>query len=113
MLTNKIESFLQRDFYKGSSQTVSFKGRDLFDIVWFIQRSAKSELPLKPDWSKLESDLKLEKGEIFQEIIDKVRRIRPQDVFLDLSAFVESQDELDGFIQNYQEIIEKKLTLLA
>jgi hypothetical protein len=53
LLTNKIEAFLQRDFYKGSSQTVPFKGRDLFDIVWFIQRSAKSDLPLKPDWSNL------------------------------------------------------------
>lgn len=61
LLTKKLEAFLQRDLYKGSSQTVSFKGRDSFDIVWFIQRSAKSDLPLKPDWSKLESDLKLEK----------------------------------------------------
>lgn len=113
LLTNKIEAFLRRDFYKGSSQTVSFKGRDLFDIVWFIQRSAKSDPSLKPDWSKLERDLKLEKSEILQEIINKVRRIRPQDVFLDLSAFVESQEELDSFIQNYQEVIEKKLRLLA
>ena len=104
---------MQRDFYKGSSQTVSFKGRDLFDIVWFIQRSAKSDLPLIPDWSKFVRDLKLEKGGILQESINKVRRIRPQDVFLDLSAFVESQEELDGFIQNYQAVIEKKLSLLA
>jgi hypothetical protein len=32
---------------------------------------------------------------------------------LDLSPFVESQTELDGFIESYRSVIEKKLPLLA
>jgi len=113
MFTNKLEAFLQSRFFKGSTQTVFFKGRDLFDIVWFLQQSVKSDLKIKPDWQRLEKDLKLKKSEILQEIITKVKRIKPQDIALDLSAFLESQAELDNFVKNYRGIVEKKLELLA
>ena len=113
MFTNKLEAFLQRNFFKGKAQTVSFKGRDLFDMVWFIQQSAKIGMQIKPDWQKLEKDLKLSKDQILEEILAKVKRIKPQDVLVDLSPFVESQTELDGFIESYRSVIEKKLPLLA
>jgi len=113
MFTNKLEAFLQRDFFKGSAQTVSFKGRDLFDIVWFLQQSAKSGMQIKPDWQKLEKDLGLSKDDILKKILNKVKQIQPKDVALDLAAFVESPTELDGFLKSYQSVIEKKLILLT
>lgn len=113
LLTNKLEAFLERNFFKGGTQTVSFKGRDLYDIVWFIQLSAKSGFQLKPDWQKLENNLGLTKSDIINEIKNKVARIRPKDVLLDLSAFVESSAILDGFIASYQTVINNKLDLLA
>ena len=67
MFGNKIEAFLEREFFKGSEQTMSFKGRDVFDIAWFIQLSAKSGFVLKPEWKNLEKDLKMKKEAIIKK----------------------------------------------
>lgn len=112
LFTNKIEAFLERIYFKGSDQQVSFKGRDLFDLVWFIQFSAKIRFELKPNWEKLESDLKLSKQQIINNIVKKVRNIDKKDVLSDLSPFIESEAELQSFIDIYSDVIIKKISLL-
>lgn len=113
LFTHKIEAFLQRSFFKGKAQNVSFKGRDLYDIVWFIQLSSRTGFQLKPDWKRIEKDLKLDADEVVEKIVQKVSMIKKKDAALDLSAFLESEQELTGFADNYKAIIENKLKLLV
>lgn len=55
MFSNKIVAFLERNFYKGKFQNVPFKGRDVFDLFWFLNLSAKSSYRLLPNIGRLKS----------------------------------------------------------
>ncbi|PIR13732.1 hypothetical protein COV49_01130 [Candidatus Falkowbacteria bacterium CG11_big_fil_rev_8_21_14_0_20_39_10] len=110
---NKIKAFLERKFFKGSEQTMSFKGRDVFDIAWFIQLSAKSGFVLKPEWNSLEKDLKMSKKEIISKVIDKVTKIKNEELILDLVPFIESEQDISKFMKSYVGIIKNKLVFIA
>jgi len=113
MFGNKIEAFLERQFFKGSEQTMSFKGRDVFDIAWFIQLSAQSGFVLKPDWKNLEKDLKLRKEVIIKKIIEKVSNIKNEELILDLVPFIESEKTIGEFISSFVGTIKNKLVFIA
>ena len=109
---NKMEAFLEREFFKGSEQTMSFKGRDVFDIAWFVQLSAKSGFALKPEWKNLEKDLKMKKEAIIKKIIKKVSKIKNEELLLDLVPFIESEKAIDEFIKSFVAIIKNKLIFI-
>lgn len=110
---NKIEAFLEREFFKGSEQTLSFKGRDVFDIAWFIQLSAKSGFVLKPEWNNLEKDLKMTKKAIIEKVIEKVSKIKNEELLLDLVPFIESEKTISEFINSFVVVIKNKLAFIA
>ena len=110
---NKIEAFLEREFFKGSEQTMSFKGRDVFDIAWFIQLSAKTGFALKPEWKNLEKDLKMTKKEIVNKVIKKVSRIKSKELVLDLLPFIESEKTVSEFINSFIDVIKNKLVFIV
>lgn len=110
---NKIEVFLEREFFKGSEQTISFKGRDVFDIAWFIQLSGKSSFVLKPEWKNLEKNLKMTKKAIIKKVIEKVSKIKNEELILDLAPFIESEETISEFINSFVEVIKNKLAFVA
>lgn len=112
LFTNKMRAFLERVYLKGDTQEISFKGRDVFDIVWFIQLSAKSRFELQPDWERLEKELQLGKQEIINNVIKKASAIKEDDVRADLSAFIEKGADLQGFLESYEDVIKSKLKYL-
>lgn len=109
LFTNKMRAFLEQIYFKGDTQEISFKWRDVFDIVWFIQLSAKSRFELRPDWERLEKELQLNKDEIALRVIEKARAIKTDDVRADLSAFIEKDADLNGFLESYEDVIKSKL----
>lgn len=110
---NKIEAFLEREFFKGSEQTMSFKGRDVFDIAWFIQLSAKSGFILKPEWKNLEKDLKMTKKMIIKKVVEKVSKIKSEELLLDLIPFIESEKVINEFINSFITVIKNKLVFIS
>lgn len=109
LFTNKIAAFLERQFYKGKEQLVSFKGRDLFDIVWFLERSKKQNWNLKPNWSMLQKRIETNKKEIIKKITEKVKMIDKQNVYIDLVPFIENTKTVDNFKNYFAEIITKNI----
>lgn len=110
---NKIEAFLEREFFNGSEQTLPFKGRDVFDIGWFIQLSAKSGFVLKPEWKMIEKDLKMSKKLIIEKVIEKVLEIKKEELLLDLAPFIESENTISEFINSFVDVIKNKLAFIA
>lgn len=110
---NKIEAFLERKFFKGGEQTLSFKGRDVFDIAWFIQLSARSGFVVKPEWKRIEKDLKMSKKSIIENVIEKVSKIKKGELLLDLAPFIESEKTINEFINSSIVIIKNKLAFIA
>lgn len=103
-------AFLERDFFKGDEQATPFKGRDLFDLVWFLEKSKKSGWDLKPNWDRLTKGLKIENpNEIARLIVEKVESIDKRDVYTDLLPFIESAQTLENFSDNFAFLIKENI----
>lgn len=105
LFTNKIIAFLRRDFFKGKTQTVAFKGRDVFDLVWFFERRQKTgELNLR--WERIYKALAVNtKEEVIQELVTKIGRLNPADVRRDLEPFIQSQHEAASFSEHFTNML--------
>lgn len=109
LFANKIIAFTQREFFKGKEQQIAFKGRDLFDLVWFLEKSAKSGFKIHPNWERLYKGLNTRsKKRIIEMLEEKVRKINRADVYRDLVPFIESESVLRGFSENSTQIFESK-----
>lgn len=110
LFANKIMAFLERDFFKGKEQTVPFKGRDVFDLVWFLEKSKKSDWKLKPNWDRLTKGLKIDNSNtIVRLIVKKVESIDKKDVYRDLLPFIESIQTLENFSDNFSFLISENI----
>lgn len=114
LFTNKIAAFLERQFFKGSEQTVAFKGRDLFDIVWFLEKSKKQNWAFGPNWKDLIKRLKINsKTEIINKITDKVNKIDKKLVYADLAPFMGNTKSAENFKNYFAEIIKKNMPFVS
>lgn len=110
LFANKIIAFLEREFFKGKKQALPFKGRDVFDLVWFFEKAAKGDFSLEPNWERVFKKLKINsKQEILRQLVIKLEKIDRKSLQLDLLPFIESSQALENFSQNYLRAIKTKL----
>jgi predicted nucleotidyltransferase component of viral defense system len=113
LFANKLSAFLERDFFKGNKQKIAFKGRDVFDIFWFLDLSAKSGFNLKPNWLIIKKNFpQLTKEDFIEKIIGKIELINKKDVYLDLAPFISDKVYLEKFIRSFQDFIKRKIIFL-
>jgi len=106
LFAHKIAAFLQRDFFKGGEQTLAFKGRDVFDLVWFFERVKKTNSAFGPNWDRLREMLDLRnKSDLVDQIVSKAQNIKVSEVIFDLEPFIESEMTLRGFGDNFKAVI--------
>ncbi len=113
LFANKIIAFLERKFFKGSQQEMSFKGRDLFDISWLLSESAKTGYSLQPRWSRLFTAFGgTDKKKIVDLVKEKIDKVKYRDLVTDLYPFIESESTIETFGKNFKEIVGEKLDRL-
>ena len=106
LYANKIAAFLSRSFFKGAFQKIPFKGRDIYDIYWLLQLSAKTGYTLKPDVKRLIALLGTDTLEEVRKMVkDKIGLVDPQFVYNDVYPLVESKDLLDQFLEDFGKVI--------
>lgn len=108
LFANKIFAFLNRDFFKGGQQAVSFKARDIFDLVWFLERAKKGHTVFEPNWNRLERALPgVSRKELAAQISAKAEKINEQEIEIDLGPFIESDRSVKDFSKVFKEIIKR------
>lgn len=113
LFANKIFAFLSRDYFKGGQQTVPFKARDIFDLVWFLERVKNSGGKFEPNWKRLEKAFPdVSQKELVARIIEKVEKINEREIKLDLEPFVESSQSVDDFSNAFKGIIKRGMISL-
>ena len=114
LFANKIGAFLKREYFKGSDQDIAFKGRDVFDIVWFIEQSKKNNFQVKPNWARLQKIIPDQsKKDIINGVIKKASLIEKSKVFEDLAPFIESEQNIRVFSDNFAQIIAQNVEQLV
>jgi len=106
MFANKLAAFLERVFFKGEFQKIPFKGRDIYDIFWFIQLSAKSGYMLKPKTDRLLALLKAEStAQVKSQLVQKLESVDRISVYNDLLPLMEPGALLEQFKTTFKATI--------
>ncbi len=98
MMAGKMLACLERNFKRGK-EGVSVKGRDFYDLLWFLQQKVQ---PLE---RKLEKD-GLEKyttRTAMSELVDKIGRLKTSDLAADLFPLFEQRSFIQVWLESFHE----------
>jgi hypothetical protein len=105
LMTGKICAILERAWFKGSDNEIDIKGRDYYDLFWYLEKG------IEPDFKTLALKFKIkDMAELKARLKGKIiKAVTPAKLHYDLANFFDEQEFIKGFCNNYQEIIKKYL----
>ncbi|MDH7476228.1 MAG: nucleotidyl transferase AbiEii/AbiGii toxin family protein [Microgenomates group bacterium] len=105
LMAGKINAVLYRIWFKGKENEIDIKGRDFFDLFWFLQKGTKPNYKMLKKRTGIKNEEELKK--VLKERIKKVNT--PKKLAYDLNNFIENQEYVKTFSKNYLQLIEKYL----
>jgi len=105
LMAGKINALLNRIWFKGKNNEIDIKGRDFYDLYWFLQKG------VEPDWSALAKLTKIkDKQELKTELEQRIQQVvTKQKLVYDLKNFFPDQEYMKNFCDNYQELVLSQL----
>lgn len=103
LMAGKIHALLNRLWFRGEKQEIDIKGRDFYDLYWFLQNN------IKPNWRALRkiTTVKNER-ELKNILLKRIEKIvTPQKLNYDLKNFLPDPSFVSDFSENYLELIKK------
>lgn len=102
LMSNKIVAVLTRSRFQGKNNLEIIKGRDYFDLLWFLEKKVKPNLPrindlLKKDFSQIEI-LGLLDSRVEQTVTTFKSELQR-----DLIPFIDNQELIKGYIEGYKD----------
>lgn len=104
LMSTKIRAVLYRKWEKTSKTgetLVRAKGRDFFDLIWFLQKN------VEPNFHCIEKVKN--KRELKEELLKRIESVDERSVSLDLKNFVADSNFADNLGKNVKEILKKEL----
>jgi predicted nucleotidyltransferase component of viral defense system len=104
LFANKIGAILGRKD-KVFQDKFDFKGRDFYDLIWFLEKG------IKPNLKRLKQIIKAEQGiviknydDIWELIQKRIEKIDTKGIYIDMINLVESPEGVKQLSENYLEI---------
>lgn len=96
LFAGKISAILRREKWEGELKEPRFKGRDFFDLWWFLEKN------IRPNYSYLKSITNLEKNNIKNQLLKKVKEAakRKKGLEDDLLPFFPDANSVFNFTKN-------------
>jgi len=108
LMAGKINALLNRVWFKGEKQQIDIKGRDFYDLYWFLKNDVQPNMAMLKKMTGIKNKKELKR--ILKERVKKT--VTPQKLNYDLKNFISDQEFTKDFSKNYLEIIEKQLDAL-
>lgn len=102
LMANKINAVLNRTWQ--SKSKITFKGRDYYDLLWFLQNGIKPNMDRLKDLTGISS-----KKELVKKLEQNIAKINPSYLKEDLINLFEDQRYIKELIKNYSFLINKYL----
>lgn len=105
LMAGKIHAILFRIWFQGRQDEIDVKGRDFYDLYWFLKND------IKPNWKTLKaiSYIKSEKM-LKTALILRIKKVlTPEKLSYDLKNFIPDQEFVSDFAKNYSELVKKYL----
>lgn len=100
LMGTKLRAILYRKWEKSDNQgnvIVRAKGRDYFDLMWYLERGIKPNLACLPEFKNI--------GELKKELTRIIFKLDEQSIRLDLEALLENNDFVSKLSKNLKEIL--------
>jgi len=108
LFASKIAAILQRSFQKGKNGQVNFKGRDYFDLIWFLEKQ------VKPNRQRLQDIVKTKNWKkIINNLDQKVESISKKHLREDLLPLFKDTAFVHDFAANFQQLYKTHHNLLT
>lgn len=98
LMAGKISAVITRKYRKGKKNEINFKGRDYYDLWWYLSKKIKPDLNFVQDEIGM-GDMKT----ILSEIDEKVKSINPEFLEADLLALIPEPQFVRDFAKNYKD----------
>lgn len=105
LMAGKIHALLHRLWFKGKEQEIDIKGRDFYDLYWFLQNK------IKPNWRCLKKITAVKnETELKNTLMERISKtITPKKLSYDLKNFLPDPTFVSDFSKNYLELIRSVL----
>lgn len=98
LFAGKIIACLERVWKKGKGGKTRVKGRDWFDLIWFMQRQVKpNEIKLAKDGKKSYTV-----KSAMRALTKKIKIVRQEDLLIDLMPLFSDQIFVEEWIKNFK-----------
>ena len=102
LMASKIIAILRRTFKKGKGDKITFKGRDYYDLLWFLQKD------IKPNMERIKDVLKIPNQKRIQVALwEKIKKINPAYLKEDLTPLFEDNRFIKNYCENYKKMMKK------
>ncbi len=103
LMAGKLIACLERVWRKGTDKSISVKGRDWFDLIWYMQQRVK---PLE---EKLLKDAKAActTRQTFSELGKKIAKIKPIELTTDLIPLFPEKIFVEEWVKNFKEFFKR------
>jgi len=107
LFAGKISAILTREKMEGLGKVARFKGRDYFDLIWYLEKE------IKPNWKEIESQTGFSKDRVAKLLNEKVKKVTKSMIEDDLTPFLEEKESVDSFAENFQALAREYLKNLV
>ncbi|NCN58745.1 hypothetical protein COW99_05610 [Candidatus Roizmanbacteria bacterium CG22_combo_CG10-13_8_21_14_all_38_20] len=108
MCSSKIAAILQRTFRKDKGGLITFKGRDYYDLIWFMEQR------VEPNLKRLKDITKISKTAEIQTLLDKnIQAIKSNYLKEDLLPFFTDSSFVENFANNFHKLYQNNRQLLG
>jgi len=101
LMAGKINAIFQRDIYKGKNNRKIIKGRDYFDLLWYLKKG------IKPNMAKIRECLNkpnltfIELGTMLDKKVNELRKKFMAEFKNDLLPLIRDSEFVEVYIENY------------
>lgn len=107
LFASKIAAILKRTFTKGKTGEITFKGRDYFDLIWFLEKD------IKVNWERLLDIIKTDsKEEVIKQLDSKINMVKEEYLKEDLLPLFGDNKFVDDFVSSFKQLYKQKHDLL-
>ncbi len=98
LMAGKISAVITRKYRKGKKNEINFKGRDYYDLWWYLSKR------IQPDTDFVKDEIGIgDMKTIMSEIDEKVKSINPEFLEADLLALIPEPQFVKDFAKNYKD----------
>ncbi|MFH1610884.1 MAG: nucleotidyl transferase AbiEii/AbiGii toxin family protein, partial [Patescibacteria group bacterium] len=107
LMATKIRAIIHRIWEKTNKQgktLIKAKGRDYYDLMWYLQKQIKPNLDCIPEVNNLE--------ELKKKLLNNIIKLDKQSIKLDLEALVGDSELVSNLANNIKSILVNKINVL-